>query len=209
MLNQQAERETAPFLFSQSTIDALTEAERRGEYTLERVRLVRPELIDEAIRLRGQFIGQLRIAKILGIHHRTVAAIDQAYPERIEQEKRKRVAKLRSAADKLIELVDDSPETVPANVRCLAASQLYDKAQLLDGGATANLAIDITPRVDWNASFKKFENIIKEIEALWKAGAIDIPKLNELSWDALHALQDETGFRGGNDPSKRNIEQPP
>src|SRR5262245_103883 len=172
---------TTPFLFSQTTIDALTEAERRGEYTLERVRLVRPEVIDEVIRLRGQFIGQLRIAKILGIHHRTVAAIDQAYPERIEQEKRKRVAKLRSVADKLVELVDESPETVPANVRCLAASQLYDKAQLLDGGATANLAIDITPRVNWNASFKKFEDVIKEIDALWKAGAIDIPKLNELS----------------------------
>src|SRR5262245_43916346 len=100
VLNELAERETTPFLFSQSTINALTEAERSGEYTLERVRLVKPELIDQVIRLRSQFIGQLRIAKILRVHHRTVAAIDQAYPERIEQEKRKRVAKLRSAADK-------------------------------------------------------------------------------------------------------------
>jgi len=203
-----AEREITPFLFSQTTMDALTAAERSGEYTLERVREVKPEVIDEVIRLRGQYIGQLRIAKLLGLHHRTIAAIDRTYPERIDAERRTRVARLRSAADKLVELVDDNPETVPANVRCLAASQLYDKAQLLDGGATANLAIDMAPRVDWNASFKKFEDVVKEIDALWKAGAIDIPKLNELSWDALHALQDETGFRGKNDPSKRNIEEP-
>jgi hypothetical protein len=192
--NEQAEHEAAPFLFSPETINSLTKAERRGEYTLERLRELRPEVIDEVIRLRGQFIGLLRIAKLLKLHHRTIAAVDRAYPDRIELERRNRVMMLRSTADLLVELVADNPESVPPNVRCLAASQLYDKAQLLDGAATANLAIDVTRHVDISASFKKFNEIIQEIHALSAAGTIDIAKYKELGWDALHALENETGF---------------
>ncbi len=176
-------------------MEQLTDAECKGEYTLERLRKVRPEAIDEAIRLRGQCVGQIRIGKLLHLHHRTIAAIDRAYPERIEAERRNRVAMLRSTADTLVELVAENPEAVPPNVRCLAASQLYDKAQLLDGGATANLAIDVRSRVDVSASFKKFTEITEEILALHKAGTIDIAKCKELGWSALEALENETGLR--------------
>jgi hypothetical protein len=127
------------FLFSKETMEQVTEAERRGEYTLERVLERYPEKVREVIHLRGQGYGQQRIAKLCNLHHRTIARIDQAYPAQIEEERRRRVAKLRSAADKLVELVDDNPESVPANVRCLAASQLIDKAELLSGGPTARI----------------------------------------------------------------------
>ena len=132
----QEDLERAPFLFSEQTIAELTAAERRGEYTLERLREQKPELIDEIIRLRGQWVGQIRIGKICKVHHRTVAAVCMAYPEEIQQEQRRRVSRLRSAADKLVELVDENPESVPPNVRCLAASQLFDKAQLFDSQPT-------------------------------------------------------------------------
>jgi hypothetical protein len=196
ILKEQAEHEAAPFLFSPETINSLTEAERRGEYTLERLRKLRPEAIDETIRLRGQCVGQLRIAKLLRLHHRTIAAIDRAYPERIEAERRNRVAMLRTTADTLVELVAENPDSVPPNVRCLAASQLYDKAQILDGAATANLAIDVTSHVDYTASLKKFEEITQEIQALHAAGTIDIARYKELGWSALEALENETGFGG-------------
>src|SRR5438477_5319957 len=59
---------------------------------------------------------------------------------------------MRSAADKLIEQIDDTPENVPWNVKALAASQLIDKAELLDGRPTARVeqveAIDIY--ADWD-----------------------------------------------------------
>jgi hypothetical protein len=106
---------------------------------------------------------------------------------------------LRSTADTLVELVAEDPASVPANVRCLAASQLYDKAQLLDGGPTANLAIAVRSHVDISASFKKFDEITKEIMALHRGGTIDIAKCKELSWSALHALENETGFAGRNE----------
>lgn len=201
---KEAETRT-PFLFSQSTIDALTVAERRGEYTLERLRQLRPEVIDEVIRLRGQYIGQLRIAKLLGLHHRTIAAIDRAYPEQIEIERRNRVATLRSTADKLVELVEESPESVPPNVRCLAASQLYDKAQLLDGGPTANVAI-ARRHIDSSAPFKTFIEIAEEIQALHKAGAIDIAKVKELGWSSLHALENEVYGPESLQPAETDLE---
>lgn len=224
------ENRRAPFLFSQSAIDAITEAERRGEYTLERVRLVRPELIDQVIKLRSQFIGQLRIAKILGVHHRTVAAIDQAYPERIEEEKRKRVAKLRSAADKLVELVDENPESVPPNVRCLAASQLIDKAELLAGGPTQR--IDVGPPIDIHAAWTSFHEEMtrvmaearaagRKLTAVEKARAdafLDTmnfaltghaPKFIDIAPDNQAAKTLETGFAGEKDSAISDVEEPP
>src|SRR5207247_11122954 len=100
--------------------------ERQSEYTLERLRKLRPEVIPEVIRLRGEHCGLLRISKIVRMHHKTVSAICAEYPGQIAQEQQRRVNRLRSAADKLVELVDDSPESVPPNVRALAASQLID-----------------------------------------------------------------------------------
>src|SRR5206468_1920621 len=109
-LKEQSAADSTPFLFSQQTMDELTEAEKRGEYTLERLRQLRPEVIDEIVRLRGQWVGMLRISKICHVHHRSVAAVCAEYPEEIQEEQRKRVSRLRSAADKLVELVDDNPE---------------------------------------------------------------------------------------------------
>ena len=95
------------------------------------------------------------------MHHKTVAAVCAAYPEAIHEEQQKRVNRLRSAADKLVDLVDDNPESVPANVRCLAASQLLDKAQLLDGCATSR--IEKVERIDIYSDWE--EVIQKHLEA--------------------------------------------
>jgi hypothetical protein len=164
MPNESPQLESAPFLFSKQTIQALTEAERRGEYTLERTRQLRPELIDEVINLRSQLIGQLRIAKILGVHHRTVAAIDQEYPEEIAIARKKRISKLNSTADNILETVADNPEAIPPNVRCLAASQLYDKAELLAGGPT--LRVQIGGKIDIPTQLR---NLLDEARAIREA----------------------------------------
>lgn len=146
-----------PFLFSEQTIAELTNAEKQGRYTLERLCKLRPEAIDEIIRLRGEFVGKLRIAEIVRVAHETVTAVDSAYAEDISIARSNRVTRLRSAADKLVEMVDQNPGLVPWNVKCLAASQLYDKAELLDGRATVRVEdikrVDIYS--DWPAFVKK------------------------------------------------------
>lgn len=193
----QVQPEVTPFLFSPETIKGLTEEEREGRYTLERLRQLRPEVIPEVVRLRGEHCGLLRISRIVKMHHRTVSAICAEYPEQIAKEQQRRVNRLRSAADKLVELVDDAPESVPPNVRALAASQLIDKAQLLSGGSTANLAIDIRSRaIDIDGAFQKFAEVTEEIERLRKAGRIDIDRVKELGWKSLEALEQQTGLGG-------------
>lgn len=171
--NEPAEK--APFLFSKRTIENLTEAERHGEYTLERLKEQRPEAIKEIIRLRGQLVGMLRIAKIVGVHHRTVAAVDAAYPQEIDRERQRRVHQLQTAAEKLVEQVNDSPENVPWNVKCLAASQLIDKAILLEGGVIART--EHTERIDIFAHFQAFvANLQKEVKG--PTNSIDIAGCN-------------------------------
>lgn len=164
--------EPAPFLFSEQTISELTEAERRGEYNLERLRKLRPEVEAEIIRLTGEWCGQLRIAKMLHVHHRTVAAVIAANPEAVEESRQRRVARLRTAADLQVEQLLENPENVPWNVKGLVASQLYDKAELLDGKPTSieerRHVIDIYS--DWPQVIEKY---------LPSGEAIDIAPVND------------------------------
>ena len=148
-----------PFLFSEQTIAGLTKAEKQGRYTLERLRELRPEAIDEIIHLRGEFVGKLRIAEIVHVAHETVTAVDAAYRESIDIAREARVARLRSAGDKLVEQIDQNPGLVPWHSKAVAASQLYDRAELLDGKFTAR--VEHVERVDicrdLNRSLMKYE----------------------------------------------------
>jgi hypothetical protein len=159
---------SVPFLFSKETMESMTEAERRGEYNLERLRERRPEAIDRIIELRGHGCGQLRIAKILGVHHRTVAAVDAAYPEAIETAYQKRVHMLLSAADIQVEQMIEEPEKVPWNIKALAASQLYDKALVMDG--RANVRVEHTGRVDL---FSDWPDFVRSLELREQVKEID------------------------------------
>jgi hypothetical protein len=155
MVEQDAPRSAAqPFLFSEQTIKELTAAEKQGRYTLERLRKLRPEVIEEIIRLRAENLGKLRIAQICHVHHETVTAVDMAYAEPIDIARAARVARLRSAADKIVECIEQNPGLVPWNAKALAAAQLYDKAELLDGRATVRA--EHTESVDIYATWNEF-----------------------------------------------------
>jgi hypothetical protein len=161
-MTEKIEPESAPFLFSKETIEALTHEEKVGCYTLERLKVLRPEVIPEVIRLRGEHCGLLRISRILQMHHKTVSAICAEYPEEIAVAQQRRADRLRSAADKLIEQLDESPENVPWNVKGLAASQLYDKAAMIEGSKV--LRVDHMHRVDFFSDFKEFVRQLEERE---------------------------------------------
>lgn len=124
-------------------------------YTGQQALRLRPDLKERVIEMRAAGAGWLKIGKWLHCHHCVASAIGAMFPENIDIERAKRVARLRSAGDKLVELIDDEPSSVPANMRALAASQLYDKAELLDGRATQR--IEHTERVD---IFADWENVV-------------------------------------------------
>jgi hypothetical protein len=160
-----------PFLFSEQTLEAITDAERVGEYTLERVRTQRPELIPEVIHLRGQRLGILRIAKIVRAHPRTIMAIIAEYPEEIGKEQDRLARLCFTTAEVLIEEVLENPHAVPANVRCLAASQMIDKGQLLYGLATAR--VEHTAQAPQISNLEEYEAIIRPLEQKARARIIE------------------------------------
>lgn len=133
-------------LFSPELEESIQAEEAKGSYTAERALVKRPGLKDAVISLRAAGEGYLSIAKKLNCHHMVASAIAAMFPENVDMERAKRVSRLRSAADKMVELIDTEPWSVPANMRALAASQLYDKAELLDGRATQR--IERTERID-------------------------------------------------------------
>jgi hypothetical protein len=167
-------------LFSPEIEVRLEDEESRGRYTAERALVKRPGLKEAVIKLRAQGEGYLSIASKLNCHHMTASAIAAKFPEEIDIERAKRVSRLRSAADKLVELIDSNPESVPPGMRALAASQLYDKGELLDGRATARI--------------EKREEI--DIYAHW-----DEVKEKLLDPGDVTELPAPTGLPGGNVPA--------
>jgi hypothetical protein len=141
-------------LFSPEIERRIEEEESRGIYTAERALEKRPGLKEAVIQLRAAGEGYLSIASKLNCHHRTASAIAVRFAESVDIERAKRVGRLRSAADKLVELLDNSPESVPPQMRALAASQLYDKAELLDGRATSR--VEKMERVDLFSNWEEF-----------------------------------------------------
>jgi hypothetical protein len=115
------------FLFSPETMARITEAEQRREYTLERIKAERPEVIDEVLRLRGQWLSIKKIAKLCDLAVETVVAICGQYADQLKNDQERHVQQLRSAADQLIEEILANPNNVPWSVKAPAACQLTKK----------------------------------------------------------------------------------
>jgi len=142
------------FLFSDEQMTELTEPERRGEFTLERLRQLRPEVIPEVVRLRGEWMARLPIAKALRVSVNTIAVIDAEYAESIESLRLKEVELWRSGANQLVRQISLEPEKVPWAVKALAASQLMEKAELMAGRATQR--IESVERIDIEATWRDY-----------------------------------------------------
>lgn len=154
--NGEGKGEPLPLVYSDQTLARMRELEEaHGEYTLERVRLQRPELEAEVVHLRGQNIGIQRISKIAHCDTRTVIRICEANLEPIAAEQRRRAFNLRAAGDQLIELIVENPASVPAQIRALAATQCYSHADLLEGKATSIVQHIDAPRFSSVAEYEE------------------------------------------------------
>lgn len=163
-------------------IEALVKQEEdsTGVYTAERFRVRRPQDYQAVIQLLGRNKGMMAIGKLLGCHHKTVAAVRDSEPEAIDIVRSKRVSRLLTAVDLQIERLIEHPGSVPFNVAGLMISQLIDKAELLDGRATARV--------------EKREEI--DIYAHW-----DEVKEKLLDPGDVTELPAPTGLAGGNVPA--------
>lgn len=125
----------------------LAEAEKRGEFTGERLIERKPEIYRACASLLAQGASYLSIAKLLKVSVNTVAAVKDRERISIESEKRTLAGSFRLAsglaAERAIEMLadEDRSKTIPLNQLAIATGIFTEKAELLSGGATS--------RVDW------------------------------------------------------------
>lgn len=145
-------------LFSREIEIAVEAEEARGCYTLERFRVRRPEAYRACVQLLGYarpgYEGLRRIAKILGVHHMTVAAVRDSEGESIDTVRATLVRKLRTALDLQVDRLIEDPGCVPPNVIGMVIDQLNKNAELLDGRATTRS--ESTKPVDIHGDFEAF-----------------------------------------------------
>lgn len=160
-------RPPSPFLFSPDVMGEITEQEERGIYTAERLFSQRPEIYQATVELLGRQVPVRQIARILHIHHRSVAAVRMREPEAIDTARLSLGRKCGIAATLMVESIIEDPDSVPKNVRGLVAAQLIDKAQLLGGGATSRPDLGRKPG---ELGHEDFEDWIKQLPSAAGAG---------------------------------------
>ncbi len=154
-------------LFPKDVMDAITEEERRGEYTLERLSEARPGVIEMVLELTAQGYSTRRVCEVLKpLSRNTVAAILGKYPERLREMKYQLAAKVRTAAEAQLERLIESPEKVPLQSAMIGACALIDKYQLLIGEATGRLDVNY---VDVNKMIEQLKELAREGEKVIEA----------------------------------------
>jgi hypothetical protein len=113
--------------------------ERKGRYTAARLLAKRPDTARMICHYLAQDVGLLRIAKLAGVHHQTVAAIQDQLPAEIDMERQRLAGLARTAAALCMERIIDEVEHLPRQTLGLTAAQLIDKFQVLTGGATSRV----------------------------------------------------------------------
>jgi hypothetical protein len=125
----------------------LGEAERKGEFTGQRLSERKPEIYSACVRLLAEGCSYLSIAKLLRISVNSVAAVKDREQISIESQKRQLAGSFRLASalasERAIELLSDEERSkeIPLNQLAIATGIFTEKAELLSGGATS--------RVDW------------------------------------------------------------
>jgi len=143
------------FLFANDEMKAATEAaEASGQYTAERLKELDPAKYSAIVELRGYDWAEKRICEFLKVHHRTVAAVSDAEPEAIDAFRQRLVRKLRRGADRLVDRSVEHPDSIKIDMAGLVAAQLIDRAELLDGRATAR--VEHVEKVDIFGDWESF-----------------------------------------------------
>lgn len=119
----------------------IAEAENPPRYTAERLKAKRPEAYAAIILHLGAgkpgYIGLERIAKMMGVHHLTVAAVRDAEPEAVDMVRLKMVTKFRTAWHLQVDRILENPGLVPPNAIGIVLDILTRNIELMEGRPTS------------------------------------------------------------------------
>jgi len=150
--NQESEdnQVVQPALFPDE--QAYEEAERRGDWTLERLRVRRPEILTLVCRMIAEGLSNLAIARACRVSPNTVLAVRRLEQKSIDDHKQELLALTRGAARLTLERVIETAPTMKPGEASVAFGIVTEKMLLLGGDATTivGTASDKMKHADFN-----------------------------------------------------------
>ncbi len=158
--------ERQPLLPLGSTADLpasfFADREAVGEFTGERLFTQRPEVYRAIVTCLAEGMGVRATARALKVSTNTVAAVREREGSSVETQKKETVSKLRQFARLGAERLLDEVDKIPLQSLPIAIGIAVEKAELLDGGATARVEHVKAPG---EKAFKELLEMLPEAEA--------------------------------------------
>ncbi len=131
---------------------AYEDAERRGDWTLERLRVRRPEILTLVCRMIAEGLSNLAIARACRVSPNTVLAVRRLEQKSIDDHKQELLALTRGAARLTLERVIETAPTMKPGEASVAFGIVTEKMLLLGGDATTivGTAADKMKHADFN-----------------------------------------------------------
>lgn len=134
-----------PFLFSKEAIEIRETAEKKGVYTGERYLETHPHEYWLIVSMRALNVSEREIARRISASgatcdRKTVAAVCDREPEKIDIERQRRIRALRRGHDLQLDRLIEHPDLVPMQFAGQVAMQLHQMAEAMEGRATSIVA---------------------------------------------------------------------
>ena len=174
LLAEPAEAEVEQLDLPGIPAEFLAAAERRGEYTGDRLFEQKPQVYQTIVYCLAEGLGMIRIGKLLKVSPNTVMAVRDREGEAVDIEKG-RLANLyrrgaRLAGERIVEdlLDDEQARKIPANQKAVIVGILTEKSELLSGGATSRVAH--SPAEPSNEDFDAYLASLRRVRAVGGEG---------------------------------------
>jgi len=124
------------FLFPDEVIAEITNLEKRGIYTTERLERLRPDTFKSVLKLLCDRWPVAEIARTLNVAEKTVVAVADRHADRITDLEANFSKKARRCAWYQLDRVERNPGLIPAQAIAQSVKYFYEVGQLADGRPT-------------------------------------------------------------------------
>lgn len=190
--------------------DGFYEGEESGEnagkprYTASRFFRKRPQDYELCVAFLAAGQGLLKIARLLKVHHMTVAAVRDAEPAAIDIQKQRIRKNLRDAIDVAAERLPEIMATLPAGQLPVSAAILIDKLAQLEGEPTARVEVTVRSQFTHEAVLASLAAFPEAIEAELVQGA---PQMVSRGGVAAQKGAAGEGLKAGSTPTEGTTDQ--
>lgn len=150
----------APSFFSEDDLERASGAGNNPHFTAGYIRSRSPRLYRAIVALSGADYSLREVSQLLGVSKNTVSSVIESEPDAVGTLKQRTAKTLRRAAHQLAERILDRTDDIPIGQAAVTLGIVIDKAQLLDGEATAIIESRPSARhSDWEATLHEVETL--------------------------------------------------